>query len=231
MSMKERRHFTLSLLFACSLAFLGGYMEVLSVKGFGVYCAMQTGNTILTFTNLIDGKYGAALISAATLLSFVLFSFLGELWKVHHKSQRIHFSFLALGSMSCALVMAFGFSFLEEGSLRAYAVNIALAAYGATQVLAFESFNDRPFVSTMMTVLLKNFTLHLAKASKERTKDSYLSALEYLVVFISFVLGGILSYLLFRFARLGISPLFLFGVIYILLILIPLKRLELGRGF
>ena len=229
--MKERRHFTFSLLFACMLTFLGGYMEVLSVKGFGVYCAMQTGNTIMTFTNLIDEKYEAALLSAITLVSFLVFAFLGELLKVRYQNKRVHFSHLALGSMMLALLAAFGFSFLENQTVRTYAVNVSLALYGATQVLAFESFNERPFVSTMMTVLLKNFTLHLAKATKEKTKDSWLSAFEYLVVYLSFVLGGILSYLLFRFTSLSISYLFLIGAAYVLLFLAPVKGLELKKAF
>lgn len=229
--MEKRRHFTFSLLFAMMLAFLGGYMEVLSVKGFGVYCAMQTGNTIMTFTNLIDEKYEAALLSATTLLSFLVFAFLGELLKVRYKNERVHFSHLALGTMMLALLSAFGFSFLEDQTAKTYAVNICLAFYGATQVLAFESFNERPFVSTMMTVLLKNFTLHLAKASKEKTKDSWLSAFEYLFVYLSFVLGGILSYVLFRFVSLDISFLFLIGAGYILLFLVPVKQLELQKAF
>lgn len=218
-----KKHFTFSLLFAALLSFLGGYMELTSLKHFGVFCAMETGNTIYSIIRLIDGEYMAGLKNAISVVSFVVFCLLGGLLRSKWRFKKIDFHLFALLMMALGIAMALAFSFIENKEAEIYLVNSSLAFYGATQVLAFVSFNDHPYVSTMMTVLLKNLSSGIAKAISTKEKENWLVVLEYLSIFLSFVLGAAISALSIHFCSLSPWASLLAALSFVIVVLCPLK--------
>lgn len=226
-----KKHFTCSLFFALALTFLGGFMDIVSLKFFGLFTAMQTGNTITLFLSLVDGDYMEALYRSISLISFIVFCFLGELIRINYKSKSFPYPYLALSLMAISLSLTIGLGFIPDESWRIAACSISLAFCGATQVIAFESFNEHTFVSTMMTALLKNMALSLAKSVKTKEKDQWLTSLEYALVFLCFVVGITVGYLLISFvSTLPLYVYLLIALAVVIFLLFPLKYQKLKKN-
>lgn len=192
---------------------------------------MQTGNTITLFLSLIDGDYTEAMYRAISLTSFIIFCFLGELIRINYKNKKLPYPYFALLLMASSLTLTIGLSFIPSESWKIAACSVSLAFCGATQVLAFESFNEHAFVSTMMTSLLKNMTLNLAKAVTTKEKDQWLCTLEYVLIFLCFVMGITTGYLLITFvSALPLYAYLLIALFIVLFLLFPLKRQELKKS-
>lgn len=211
--------------FALLLSFLGGYMELVSLKGYGLFCAMQTGNTITLFVSLIDGDYMKALRNFLTILVFFAAIFFGAMLrkKYHAKALSFHSLSLLLGGLF--LLGAFGLSYLGEGALPY--LRSLLALYGASQVLAFERFDEERYVSTMMTMVLKNVAVHFSEGILEKDKKKVMVGVEFLLIFLSFVLGVAVGYLLYLLLpKMQDGYLLLAASLFDLLLLFPLSFLR-----
>lgn len=221
-----KKHFTLSLLFALVLTFIGGFVELYSVKVRGIYAAMQTGNLIYIFTNLIDQNYQLALNNAIVVILFFCGCFIGEVIRVHLKGKVLTFENLALILQAIFLVPAIAIPANSGNWGLDITADAFLALFGAMQLCAFQSENGNFYVSTMMTIVLKMITTHFSLTIKERKADHLLTVVEYLLILLAFLLGIVTVYLILRFAN--PSPLFLqlMGLIPLGLILVGLLPLS-----
>lgn len=95
-----KKHFTLSLLFACLLSLLGGFTELYSIKTRGIYAAMQTGNTITMFMNFIDGNIPWALDRMMVILMFFIGCLTAETLKATIKKVNKYYPQIVLDRKS-----------------------------------------------------------------------------------------------------------------------------------
>lgn len=193
---RVKRRLTSLYPFAMLLTFLGGYMEIVSLKGFGLFCAMQTGNTITLFLSLLNENWSTALWQLIVLLSFFAGLLIGAFIRKKFPAKPLPFHSFALLLAALLLLVSFGLSFLGDSAI--LAIRILLALYGSFQVLAFERFDEERYVSTMMTVVMKNIAVHLVEGILEKDKKKLLVSLEFFSLLCTFVLGVCLGFLLYR---------------------------------
>lgn len=91
--MNRRRIFNLDYLISLLIVFVGGFIELYSIKTRGIYAAMQTGNLLSIFSSLIDGKGTLAIKYLCVFLSFVIGLVLGEVTRLAFSKKK--------GTISC----------------------------------------------------------------------------------------------------------------------------------
>lgn len=229
-----KKHFTLSYLFTFLIIFIGGYLELYSLKTRGIFCAMQTGNLLNIFVHLIDGNHEIVLLSLLVLFVFLVGCFLSQLGKRiyfdHFKKE--YFYAVSLTIESLLLIPIFFIPIEKSGITNGGNINIydalvdsLLALYGAIHFLSFNEVNHHSYTPTMMTNMMKNVCLHFADGVKDRNKEEILSAFCYLILVLAFVLGGCTFYLIFNALKdnsLSSDIQYMLGVILILnILLIP----------
>lgn len=203
---KLRKHLTLSYLFAVLLCLLGGFVEIYSVKTRGIYAAMQTGNIINFFMDLIDNKIALALDNLLVIAMFFVGCVIGEGLRifVKKKGNNLYEPLILILMVIClipTICLPVDSDSLRNGNLpTAYdlVANCFIALFGAFQLCAFQNMNGHFFVSTMMTMVLKNITTYSILAAKEREVDHIYTTLEYLFVLLSFILGAVIFYLCYQ---------------------------------
>ncbi len=236
-----KKHFTLSYLFTFLIIFIGGYLELYSLKTRGIFCAMQTGNLLNIFVHLIDGNKEIVLLSLLVLAVFLVGCFLSQLGKrfyfAHFRKEHFHAVVLLMESL--LLIPVFFIPIEKSGVTNGTDINIYdaladsfLALYGAIHFICFNEVNHHSYTPTMMTNMMKNVCLHFADSIIDRNKEEALSAFCYLILVLSFVLGGSTFYLLFNVLKdnsLDNHIQYMLSVILILnLLLIPFS-LYLGK--
>ncbi len=202
-----RKHFNLSYLFTFLIIFIGGYLELYSLKTRGIFCAMQTGNLLNIFVHLIDGNMQIVLLSLLVLFVFLIGCFLSQLGKRiyfdHFRKEYFHAVALAIESL--LLIPIFFIPIEKSGITYGNTINIYdalvdsfLALYGAIHFLCFNEVNHHNYTPTMMTNMMKNVCVNFADSVKDKDKEKALSGLCYFILVLAFVLGGCTFYLLFN---------------------------------
>lgn len=229
-----KKHFTLSLLFACLLSLLGGFTELYSIKTRGIYAAMQTGNTITMFMNFIDGNIPWALDRMMVILMFFIGCLTAESLKATIKKVNKYYPQIVLSLMIICLIPSICIPVNIEAiqsngtpTINDIVADCFMALYGAFQFCSFREMNKNVFSSTMMTTVMKNIAEFLVKSIKEKKIEYAFVSLEYFFILISFILGAMSFYLCYKFIDIQskdtIIQLLPISMIAVLLILIGLS--------
>lgn len=225
-----RKHLTLSFLFAVVLTFIGGFIELYSYKTRGIYSAMMTGNMIYIFTNAMDGHAWASIANLLVVLVFFIGCAIGEICRLQFSKHNRSFEPWILILCAICLIPAIAIPVSTKGLDDK--INIVadcfLALFGSLMVCAFQEYNGRFYVSTMMTIVLKNITTHGFLAIRDKKKDHIFICLEYLTILFSFLTGVIVFFLIYQFGgakdnvlMLQLLPLLPLGLL--LFVLLPLS--------
>lgn len=202
-----KKHLTLSHLFAVILCLSGGFIELYSVKTRGIYAAMQTGNLINLFMDIIDGKYALALTYLAVITVFILGCLFAEaLRQILTRQNKIKYEPVALSIMTlCAIVSAclpVNSESLRQGNMPTAYDLIAdcfIALLGAFQLSSFQDMDGHFYASTMMTNILRNITKYTVLSIRDKKLDDLWTAFDYTSLLLSFILGAVVFYLCYRF--------------------------------
>lgn len=229
-----KKHFTLPYLFTAFVVFIGGFIELYSIKTRGIFCAMQTGNLLNIFVSISSGQGHIALLSVIVLVAFLLGCFLSQLLKRtfadHHLEKNYYAVVLIIESV--LLIPTFFIPIEKSGVTNGETLNIYdvlvdcfLALYGSLHFITFHEENHYSYTPTMMTNMMKNAIIHLADGIHDKSKDEMVSSLSYFLLVLCFVLGAMTFFLLFHYLPIEIKNTFLQYIlaliIFLNLLLIP----------
>lgn len=201
-----KKHFNLFYLFSFLISFIGGFIELYSLKTRGIFCAMQTGNLLNIFMDLIDGKGLLALKSFIVLLAFIIGCALGQVLRVHLKDKERVYEPIVLTLQIILLVPVLFIPVDDEAlasgkEITTYQIlgDCFLALFGAFHFLTFNTVNGKSYTPTMMTNMMKTVSVYTVNAIKEKDLDKFISACCYLLLVFAFVLGAVSFYLIYNF--------------------------------
>ncbi len=206
MNTEQHHQSIIPYLFTACIIFLGGYTELYSIKVNGIFCAMQTGNLLNLFMHLIDEDFNQALLSLIVLLVFLSGCFLAEVYRIHFPGKYRNYYKASVLLFQIVFLIPTLFiptrlsGFVNEGVINFSNVlqDSFLALYGAFHFISFREEEGHSFTPTMMTNMMKNITVHLAACTKEDKKEHAVMALRYFSLVLSFILGAVTFYFLFR---------------------------------
>lgn len=236
---KLSNHFTLSYLYAIILAFIGGFIELYSLKSRGVFACMQTGNLVSTFVNFNEGKTMLAIENILTLFTFFIGCLLNELLRYYLEKKKKNFELYVLISMSVFLIVIICLkvdieSLSSAPSIYDIVANIFVALFGAFQFSTFKQANSKSYSTTMMTTMLKNTASYLIIGITRKDKESLHSSFCYFLILVSFLFGSLLFYCSYQFINvndtnlliqlLPIIPLILINILIVVTFLNPTKK-------
>ena len=224
---KIRETFNLSLLFALLLTFVGGFLELYSLKVHGVFAGMQTGNLITMFTALVDGKTTRALFRLAVIGVFFLGCFLSEMIRLFLKKRKRRWEpVILVGEIVFLLPLFFlpakGRDIIAEMAEPTgidIVADIFLALFSSFQYASFRTVNGTSYASTMMTNLLTSIAKDLALLSSKKDEDAALRLLEHGLILVFFIAGFLVFYLSLLFLN-GGSDLSLRLILFIPIIIL-----------
>ncbi len=191
------------------MAFIGGFIELYSIKVRGTYAGMMTGNVINTFISFLDNKTKTGLFYLSCVLTFFFTCFIVEgillLLKKNKKNFRSLIIFLQIIVLMPSLFLKvtvqeefLGYTNLEKATYLDLLINCFLSIYGALQFTAFNKMNGHVYVATMLSSTLKNFVVNLMDGIVKKDKNLLLNALDFFLVATFFIFGGIVFYLSFK---------------------------------
>lgn len=223
-----KKHFTLPYLFTAFVVFIGGFLELYSVKTRGIFCAMQTGNLLNIFVAVSSGEGQLALLSVLVLIAFLIGCFLSQLMKrafYDHRSEKYYYATVLIIE-SILLIPSFFIPIEKSGVTNCETLNIYdvivdcfLALYGSLHFIAFHEENHHSYTPTMMTNMMKNVVVHLADGIHDKNKEELTSSLSYFFLVLCFVLGAMVFYLLFHYLPSDIKNTFLQYILSLILLL------------
>ena len=223
-----KKHFTLPYLFTVFVVFIGGFLELYSIKTRGIYCAMQTGNLLNIFVAVSSGQVHIALLSVMVLITFLLGCFLSQLMKrafLDHRCEKYYYA-TVLVIESLLLIPTFFIPIEKSGVTNGGTLNIYdviadcfLALYGSLHFIAFHEENHHSYTPTMMTNMMKNVVIHLADGIHDKNKEELTSSLSYFLLVLCFILGAMTFYLLFHYLPSDIKNTFLQYILSFIMLL------------
>ena len=189
---------SLELLMALLLTFVGGFLELYSLKVHGVFAGMQTGNLITLFTDLIDGNVTQAFYRLYVLLSFLVGCFLAEGIRFLLRKRKLPIETIILLFELFFLLPLF---FLPIGETTGdvdtldIVPDIFLALFSSFQYTTFRKVNGESYATTMMTNLLSNIAKDAFILAHEKEGKAAIPLLEHFLVLLFFVFGVLTFYL------------------------------------
>lgn len=178
------------------LASVGGFLDAYAYIGRGgVFANAETGNVMFFAIGLAQKNYKMSLLAAVQIISFVLGALLTE--KIMHKEMERGIGPEHYGKRILIIeaLVLFIIGLIPE-SAPDRMVTVIIAFVSAMQISAFKTLVDSPYSTTICTGNLKNVSGAFFKAINNNDKKSRASAIRYLLVLLSFVLGAILGAIL-----------------------------------
>ncbi len=201
---KLSSHFTLSYLYAIILAFIGGFIELYSLKARGVFACMQTGNLVSTFVNFNENRTMLAIENIVTLITFFIGCLLNELLRYYSEKKNKNFQLYVLIDMlifliviTCLKVDIYGLA--SSPTIYDIIANLFVALFGSFQFSTFKTANNKAYSTTMMTTMLKNTASYLVIGITKKDKSSLHSSFCYFLILVSFLIGSLTFYCSYQF--------------------------------
>ena len=209
----------IELLMALMLTFIGGFIEIYSLRVHSIFAGMQTGNLITMFTDFIDGNMAQGLYRLLVIGVFLLGCFLAEFLRFLLRKGKLPKESVILGF---EIVFLLPLLFLPVGNIHGDAewidivADIFLALFASFQYTTFRKVNGESYATTMMTNLMSNIAKDVFGLVHEKDEDDAIRLLEHILVLLFFVLGVISFY--FTYIHIGTDS----ELAIRLMILIPL---------
>lgn len=169
-----------------TFAAVGGFLEVYTymLHG-GVFCNAQTGNLVLLFLNLTSASWADASHYLYSLLSYVagiLVSAALPLW------LRQRHAAIAVTCLEAAALA--GLAFIPAGAPNWYTY-VSVSFLCALQYNTFTSCRDAKLATTFCTNNLRQLTLNLFGAAREKSRQKLRLAGTYAAVILFFAAGAV----------------------------------------
>lgn len=187
----------LELLMALFLTFIGGFIEIYSLRVHSIFAGMQTGNLITLFTDLIDGKPMLALYRITAILIFLFGCFLAEFVRFLLRKRNLPTESVILGFEIVFLVPLFFLPVGDtgiEGEAIDFVSDAFLGLFASFQYTTFRKVNGEAYATTMMTNLMSNIAKDAFALAHEKTEDNAIHLMEHVLVLAFFVLGVVSFY-------------------------------------
>ncbi len=221
--MKEiinRNYFNINFIKAIILSFIGGFIELYSLKVRGAFSGMQTGNLIYIFINLIDGNYTLSLFYLLILVIFIVGIIISEL--IFYLSNKFNFKYqyivypLEIISLLSIIFIPTNLDILDPLNILGMCI---LSLFSAVQSHIFTNINGHSLSTTMMTAMIKLCSSRLFLFFKDKNKNNLLEFLEILFIILFFIIGVVIFYLGYTFINIEYLNYLLFLLIFLILIL------------
>lgn len=204
------------ILFFLLLSFVGGFIEIYSLKMHGIFAGMQTGNLITMLINFIDGSYNAGLYRLTVILIFVVGLFLNRLmFKLLKGNEQKHYTITLILDGLFLIPLIFipkndnGTIINFEPNQYDYIANAFIALFGAFQFSAFTKISAYPINTTMMTGNMRSIIFTAVDLIFEKSKEKGKVLFFYIVSFIVFIIGAVVFYVSFKYYNGDSKELFL----------------------
>lgn len=213
--MKSDLKFTKVLLFLL-LSFVGGLIEIYSLKIHGIFAGMQTGNLITMLINFIDGSYNAGLYRLTVILIFIFGLFLNRLmFKLLKGNEKKHYTITLILEGLFLIPLIFIPKNNNETIINFepnqydYIANAFIALFGAFQFSAFTKISVYPINTTMMTGNMRSFIFTAVDLIFEKGKEKAKMVFFYIASFIVFIIGAVVFYVSFKYYNGDLKELFI----------------------
>ncbi len=177
-----------TMLIGLLLAFVGGFLDAYTylLHG-GVFANAQTGNMVLLFINLAEGKWSKAGYFIIPILAFALGIFVTDLLKRRFTTVRnVHWRQIAvLAEFFILLIIGFLPTTIPDG-----VINITISFVCAVQVASFSRLHGMRYATTMCTNNLRQVVENGTSFHIDRNKEAGGRALKYLAIIAVFCLGA-----------------------------------------
>ena len=178
------------------LAFVGGYLDAYTylLHG-GVFANAQTGNMVLLFISLADGKWGKAGYYIIPILAFALGIFVTDLLKRRFVTARnIHWRQVSvLAELFILILIGFLPSTIPDG-----VINITISFVCAVQVASFSRLHGMGYATTMCTNNLRQAVENFTAYRMDDDPAAGSRAIKYIVIIAVFCLGALVCTLAVR---------------------------------
>lgn len=201
--MNRRRIFNLDYLISLLIVFVGGFIELYSIKTRGIYAAMQTGNLLSIFSSLIDGEGTLAIKYLCVFLSFVIGLVLGEVTRLVFSKTKELYPVCILSLEIIAVIPLFFLPYsaelesFDKDAVLSLVGDCLLSVHGALHLICFHEVNGHSYTPTMMTNMTKLFITSLVSSIKEKDKEKGILSLSYFVQIVMFIVGALFFYLVY----------------------------------
>ena len=171
------------------LAFVGGFLDAYTflLHG-GVFANAQTGNMVLLFIQLAEGRWVKAGYYILPILAYALGILVTDLLKRRFVTSRhIHWRQIAILA-ELLILAAIG---LLPASIPDGVINITISFVCAVQVASFSRLHGMGYATTMCTNNLRQAVEHAAAFRMEQDRAAGSRALKYLAVILVFCFGAL----------------------------------------
>ncbi len=214
----------IELMIGVILCFIGGFIEIYSLKIFNAFSGMQTGNLIYTFTYLIDNNYQMSLFHFSLIFAFLIGIIFTEIIinfarKKHFEYRYFIYFFNILLLISVIFLAKSNNNVLSSCNMISA---LLLSLFSGIQSHAFTSINNHALSTTMMTAMMKMTTANFYNYFKTKNKSYLFEAIEVLIIILFFILGFAMFYLIYKVINKDYLNLSLLLIIFLIIILIIL---------
>ena len=171
------------------LAFVGGFLDAYTylLHG-GVFANAQTGNMVLLFIQLAEGRWVKAGYYILPILAYALGILVTDLLKRRFVTSRhIHWRQIAILA-ELLILAAIG---LLPASIPDGVINITISFVCAVQVASFSRLHGMGYATTMCTNNLRQAVEHAAAFRMEQDRAAGSRAIKYLAVILVFCFGAL----------------------------------------
>ena len=170
------------------LAFVGGFLDAYTylLHG-GVFANAQTGNMVLLFIQLAEGRWVKAGYYILPILAYALGILVTDLLKRRFVASR-HIHWRQIAILAELLILA-AIGFLPA-SIPDGVINITISFVCAVQVASFSRLHGMGYATTMCTNNLRQVVEHAVAFRMEQDRAAGNRALKYLAIILVFCFGA-----------------------------------------
>lgn len=215
--MQKWIHWSVSLIIALSLAFVGGYLDIYTYIARGkVFANTQTGNLVLLGRYIVEGNTKKMIYYSLSILFFMLGIGLAKVVEHYYVNQRV-FLWVHI-TIGIEILVLFLVMFIPKGHHNVLA-NILVSFVCAIQVQSFRKMEGRSYSTTMFTGNLKNAAERLSHFLLTKEGQALRDGIFYFFVILSFIFGAGVGTLLtkrFHEKAVGFASLLLVVIFFLL---------------
>lgn len=181
------------------LSIVGGMVEMFSYLSINMFAMMETGNIISLIYNIVSLNGLSFIYPLTSIILFIIETILISFIKKRAKNEVKYINISLFLLLLISFLHLFVFESSDELTTNSFDIFkllsvILTTSFGVILVFIFPKFNNINFVPVMMTNNIKIVSKMLGEKEVKSEKIKFFS---YLIVVLSFVLGAVISSLLY----------------------------------
>lgn len=181
------------------LSIIGGMVEMFSYLSINMFAMMETGNIISLIYNIVSLNGLSFIYPLTSIILFIIETILISLIKKRAKNEVKYINISLFSLLLISFLHLFVFESNDELATNSFDIFkllsvILTTSFGVILVFIFPKFNNINFVPVMMTNNIKIVSKMLGENEVKSEKIKFFS---YLIVILSFILGAVISSLLY----------------------------------